>query len=194
MRENPFTWANIVTGVRAVAGMIVFGIAAWKQSEAWNFAGLAVYWVLDVVDGFLARKLGQETRLGAQMDILADRLLVAFFYLNYLKLHPAMVTPVALFLFQFMFVDHYLSNQFMRWPILSPNYFYRVDRTVWLLNWSVPGKLVNSLVITALLVLTQSVWITSAVAVAIILVKLYSCVLVHRLPPPEATVETARAA
>ena len=128
MQEPWFTWANLATAIRVVAGVVVFAIAAANRDETWNYAGLAVYWVLDVVDGFLARALDQETRLGAQMDILADRLLVAFFYLNYVAIHPEMIVPVALFLFQFMGIDHYLSNQFMRWPIKSPNYFYEVDR------------------------------------------------------------------
>lgn len=183
--ESPFTWANLVTAIRAVAGIAVFTVAAWKHSEAWNFAGLAIYWILDVADGFLARRYNQETRLGAQMDILSDRLLVTFFYLNYLWLYPELLLPVALFLFQFMGIDHYLSNQFMRWPIKSPNYFHEVDRVVWLHNWSVPGKLLNSAVVTGLLVFTKSVWLVSAVALAIIGLKVYSCIRLHRLAAPE---------
>ena len=167
--------------------MAIFAYAAVSQSEKWNFIGLAVYWVLDVVDGFLARRLDQETRLGAQMDILADRLLVAFFYLNYAVLYPQLIVPIALFLFQFMGIDHYLSNQFMRWPIKSPNYFHLVDRTVWAWNWSPAGKLLNSAVVTAVLVLTKSVVLGTLVCSAILVIKVWTAIRMHALPAPERT-------
>ncbi|MBI4508574.1 MAG: CDP-alcohol phosphatidyltransferase family protein [Deltaproteobacteria bacterium] len=184
-REQPFTWANLVTAVRTVVGVALFSIAAFERSAAWNFAGLAVYWSLDMLDGFLARRLHQETRLGAQFDILADRLLVAFFYLNYLALHPGRAVVVALFLFEFMVVDHYLSNQFLRWPILSPNYFYKVDRLIWKLNWSLPGKLFNTGLITMLLLLVPPAWPALSACVILIGLKLYCCVRLHGLAQPE---------
>jgi len=179
------TWANAVTMLRLVGGLVVFAIAAVEHSEALTFVGLGVYWALDVVDGFLARRLDQETRIGAQLDILADRVLVAFFYLDYAFLYPQLIVPVAMFLFQFMGIDQYLSNQFMRWPIKSPNYFAVVDRTIWLWNWSAPGKLLNSAVVTAVLVLTKSPVLGSITCAAILAIKVWSVVLVSRLPPPE---------
>src|SRR5262245_57650213 len=172
--ESLRTWANLATAVRIVACTAIFGWAFYSGSETWNFIGLGTYWVLDVLDGFLARRFDQETRLGAQFDILADRLLVCLFYFNYVIAHPAMLVAVLLFLFQFMGIDHYLSNQFMRWPIKSPNHFYLVDRKVWALNWSPSGKLLNSAVVTLVLVGTRSVWLGSAVAIAIIGLKVYS--------------------
>ena len=185
MREPWFTWANLTTAVRAVVGIAIFAYAAAVRSPTWNYVGLAVYWVLDIVDGFLARKLHQETRLGAQMDILADRLLVAFFYLNYVALYPQLIVPVALFLFQFMGIDHYLSNQFMRWPIKSPNYFYAVDRTIWLWNWSWAGKLLNSGVVTTVMIATKSPVASSAVCIAIIGLKVWTAIRMRALPAPE---------
>lgn len=76
--ETWATWANAATAVRLVVGLVVFAYAAVTRDETWNFIGLGVYWMLDVVDGFLARRFDQETRIGAQMDILADRVLVAY--------------------------------------------------------------------------------------------------------------------
>lgn len=185
-RETWFTWANVVTLFRLVAGVAIFAYAAVTGSETWNFIGLGVYWVLDVVDGFLARALHQETRIGAQLDILSDRVLVAFFYLNYAGLYPELIVPVALFLVQFMGIDHFLSNQFMRWPILSPNYFHQVDRSIWAWNWSPAGKLLNSAVVTAVLVFTKSAVLGSIVCGAILVLKCWTAVRLHRLPPPEA--------
>jgi CDP-diacylglycerol--glycerol-3-phosphate 3-phosphatidyltransferase len=185
--EPWFTWANLATAIRVVAGVAIFAYAAAERSETWNYVGLVVYWVLDVVDGFLARKLDEETRLGAQMDILADRLLVAFFYLNYVALYPTLIVPVTLFLFQFMGIDHYLSNQFMRWPLKSPNYFYSVDRTIWAWNWSPAGKLLNSAAVTTVIIVTKSPIASSAVCVAIIALKVWTAVRMRALPPPESS-------
>ncbi len=180
--ENLATWANGVTLVRTIGGLVLFSIAALEHSFTWNLAGLAVYWGLDCLDGFLARALNQETRFGAQMDILSDRFLMAFFYLNYLAMHPDLVVVIALFLFEFMVLDQYLSNQFMRWRLLSPNYFYVVDRTIWWLNWSAPGKFLNSGVVTILLLTTKSAWAVWPVLIVLYFIKIYSVIRAHRLP------------
>jgi CDP-diacylglycerol--glycerol-3-phosphate 3-phosphatidyltransferase len=182
--EDVRTWANAVTLTRTVAGLALFTMAALEHSMAWNLAGLAVYWILDSLDGRLARWLHQETRLGAQFDILSDRFLIAFFYLNYLARHPEAATAIALYLLEFMILDHYLSNQFMHWPILSPNYFFVVDRTIWRLSWSPPGKFFNSGVVTILLLGTGSIWPVLPVLATLYGIKLYSAVRLHRLPPP----------
>jgi len=183
--EDLRTWANAVTLIRTVVGLAFFSIAAIEHSLIWNLAGLAVYWSLDVLDGRLARSLHQETRFGAQFDILSDRFLVAFFYLNYQVMHPELTVAIGLFLFEFMILDHYLSIQFLRWPILSPNYFYLVDRTIWRLNWSQPAKFFNSGMVTILLLGTGSIWSAVPILIALYSIKFYSAVRLHRLPPPE---------
>ncbi len=180
------TWANLVTLIRTLAGLALFTVAAVERSLAWNLAGLAAYWGLDVLDGFLARCLDQETHFGAQFDIIADRFLIAFFYLNYLALHPEAAVVIALFLFEFMILDQYLSNQFLRWPILSPNYFYVVDETIWRLNWSPPGKFFNSAAVTLVLLATGSPWAVAPILAGLYAVKLYSFVRLCRLPGPDA--------
>jgi CDP-diacylglycerol--glycerol-3-phosphate 3-phosphatidyltransferase len=182
--EDVRTWANAVTLIRVVAGTALFTVALLEHSMVLSLAGLAVYGILDGLDGFLARRLHQETRFGAQIDILADRQLIAFFYWNYLSLHPQATIAIVLYLLEFAVLDQYLSNQFMRWPILSPNYFYVVDRTIWLLNWSAPGKFLNSGMVTLLLLITGSVWAVVPVVVALYCIKLYSAVRLHRLPSP----------
>ncbi len=185
-RESWRTWANLVTAIRVVVGLAVFAYAAVTRDERWNFIGLGIYWALDVLDGYLARRFDQETRLGAQLDILGDRILVAFFYLNYAMLYPQLIVPIAMFLFQFMGIDHYLSNQFMRWPVKSPNYFYEVDHAIWRWNWSPFGKLLNSAVVTAVLVVTKSAIAGSIVCGAMLVLKVWSAVRLSRLPAPEA--------
>jgi len=189
VRETWLTWANLVTAVRVAAAMACFVTAALTGSEAWNFAGLAVYWLLDIADGGIARALKQETRIGAQLDILSDRLLIGAFYANYLRWHVGMAIPIAMHLLQFVVLDQYLSHQFMRWPCLSPNYFDEVDRPVWTWNWSPVGKVANGALVTGAIVLSAWAgwsWIVPAlVSAAVISVKIWSTVRLARLPAPE---------
>lgn len=183
--ESPLTWANLVTSLRVTGSVVCFTIAAQRGSAAWNLAGLLVYWALDSLDGFLARALHQETRMGAQMDILADRVLIIFFYYNALVRNPELLLPVGLFLFQYAGLDLYLSIQFLRWPLLSPNYFYQVDRRIWALNWSPVAKLSNAGLVTGLILLIGNGWLPVGVCAGLLAIKAYSCVRMHRLPAPE---------
>lgn len=196
VRETWLTWPNAVTGVRVVAALGCFVTAALTASEAWNYAGLAVYWVLDIADGSLARALRQETRIGAQLDILSDRLLIGAFYANFLRAHPGMAIPIALHLVQFVVLDQYLSHQFMRWPCLSPNYFHEVDRPIWLWNWSPPGKVANGALVTGAVVLATLrgwSWIGPAlVSLAVISLKAWSIARLASLPDPEPWLPPAR--
>lgn len=182
--ESVATWANAVTALRTLVCVALFSVAATRQSARWNLAGLATYWLLDVLDGYLARRLHQETRLGAQFDILSDRLLVALFYMNYLSWHHELVWPIALFFLQFMLLDQYLSNQFLRWDIVSPNDFHRVDGLIWRLNWSLPAKLVNTGLVTCL-ILGHAPGCAIAATLALSVVKLFSAARLWRLRSPE---------
>lgn len=182
--EGFWTWANIVTILRTIACLVIFSVAANSHNEMANYIGLAVYLTLDNLDGYLARALKQETLFGAQFDILSDRILTAFFYLNYLGQYPELVLPVVLFLFQFMVLDHFLSNQFLRWPIISPNYFYEVDRIIWFLNWSPYGKMANTGLFTLLILFTHSTWAVFTVLAVLIGIKIYSMIRLQRLPVP----------
>jgi CDP-diacylglycerol--glycerol-3-phosphate 3-phosphatidyltransferase len=152
-----------------------------------NIVGLVIYWALDCLDGFLARSLGQETIVGAQFDILADRISIAYFYLNYLSITSGPVLIVSLFLLNFMVIDHYLSNQFLRWSIISPNYFYKIDRNVWALNWSALGKFINTGPVTLLLLLTKSVIAPGAILILVYIIKGYSFFRLSKLVPPTRT-------
>jgi CDP-diacylglycerol---glycerol-3-phosphate 3-phosphatidyltransferase len=189
VRETWLTWANLVTAVRVVLALACFAAAALTGNQAWNWAGLAIYWVLDILDGGIARRLRQETRIGAQLDILSDRLLIGAFYANFLRVHPEMAIPISLHLFQFVVIDQYLSQQFLRWPCLSPNYFHEIDRKVWLLNWSAAGKVANGGLVTIAIVFTaQGGWswiFPSVVSLAVIALKVHSMVRLARLPVPE---------
>ena len=123
--------------------------------------------------------------MGAQMDIIADRLIITFFYFNHLARHPELMLPIGLFLFEYVGLDLYLSIQFLRWPIVSPNYFYRVDRQIWTLNWSAVAKACNTGLVTVLNLVRGTEAVTVVVCLGLIGVKTYSWVRLHGLPWPE---------
>ena len=57
---------------------------------------------------------------------------------------PAALPLTLVFLLSFMVLDTMLSLSFLCWPLVSPNDFDRVDRRVWLLNWSPSAKAANT--------------------------------------------------
>jgi CDP-diacylglycerol--glycerol-3-phosphate 3-phosphatidyltransferase len=170
-QERLGTSANLVTAVRTVLAVVLAAMAAERGSVALLVASLAVYWVGDALDGFVARVRGCETRIGAVLDILCDRFCAASFYVGLVWLRPELALPVFVYLAEFMVVDCLLSLAFLAWPLRSPNYFYVVDRPLWLWNWSKPGKALNSSAFAVLLLITGSVWLGVLIAGGLLLLK-----------------------
>jgi CDP-diacylglycerol--glycerol-3-phosphate 3-phosphatidyltransferase len=83
-----------------------------------------------------------------------------------------------------MVVDGFLSLGFLAWPLNSPNHFHVVDRKLWQLNWSHPGKAVNSGLFAILLVVTDNLWAGLVVAVALLSFKCWSLARLVRLGMP----------
>ncbi len=187
--ERLLTGATAITFVRTVATLGLSLWAAYVESLALLVSGLVVYWVGDTLDGEYARRFDCETRIGGVVDMVSDRLSCGAFYVGLAWLQPApllfsdepmelVAIPVAVYLFEFMVIDMYLSLAFLAWPIRSPNYFYEVDRTIWLWNWSPVGKAVNSAAFAVLLLVTGWMWVGLAIATALLVLK---CVSLHRL-------------
>ena len=182
--ERLGTPANVITLVRTVAAVATAGVAAQQESMTLLVVALAVYWVGDILDGVVARLRGCETRIGATLDILSDRFCAASFYLGLVWLMPDLTWPVMVYLAEFMVVDCFLSLAFLAWPIRSPNYFFVVDRRLWLWNWSKTGKAVNSAFFAVLLLVTESAVLGLVVALALLLLKCVSLVRLMRLGLP----------
>jgi phosphatidylglycerophosphate synthase len=167
------TVPNAVTLVRTVLAVALGTVAVSSGDLVLLAVAYAVYWVGDVLDGWSARRLGQETRLGAVLDIVSDRACTAVLC-GGLVAHVTGVVPVAVvFLLSFMVLDTMLSLAFLCWPLLSPNDFHRVDRTVWRLNWSPPAKAANTAGVVGALVAGLP-WLALGVAVVVVVVKLWS--------------------
>jgi CDP-diacylglycerol--glycerol-3-phosphate 3-phosphatidyltransferase len=182
--ERVGTSATAITGVRTVAAVVLAGLAAHDESLRLLVVALVVYWVGDSLDGFVARVRGCETRIGAVLDILSDRFCAACFYIGLMWLHHEYAVPVLIYLAEFMVVDCFLSLAFLAWPIRSPNYFYVVDRPLWLWNWSKPGKAVNSSLFAVLLLVTHQAWLGAVIATALLVMKSVSLVRLGRLGLP----------
>lgn len=191
--ERFLTSATVITVVRTIASLVLCLLAVRDESRSLLVAGLAVYWVGDIVDGTVARIRNCETRIGAVMDLLSDRLNCAAFYLGLAWIEPVMALPVGVYLFEFMVVDAFLSLAFLAWPIRSPNYFYVVDRRIWLWNWSKPGKAINSGLFAVLLLVTGWWQLGLAIALALLVLKCVSLrwLLTLGLPVPERSPEAA---
>lgn len=186
-QERVGTSATVITFVRTIASVVLAGIAARDQSITLLVAALVVYWAGDSLDGFVARIRGCETRIGAVLDILCDRFCAASFYLGLVWLHPDYAVPVFIYLGEFMVVDCFLSLAFLAWPVRSPNYFYVIDRPLWLWNWSKPGKAINSSLFAVLLLVTGWVWPAAAIATALLVMKTLSLVRLGRIGLPVPT-------
>lgn len=182
--ERVGTSATAVTAVRTVAAVSLAGAAAYQESLTLLVASLVVYWVGDMLDGFVARVRGCETRIGATLDILCDRFCAAAFYIGLIWLEPDFSPAVLVYLAEFMVVDCFLSMAFLAWPIRSPNYFFVVDRTLWLWNWSKPGKAVNSSLFAVLLLVTGWVWVGVVIASALLAMKTVSLIRLGRIGLP----------
>jgi len=95
--ERFWTIATAATAVRTVASLAICLLAARHEDLTLLVVGLVVYWVGDIVDGTLARLLGCETRIGAVVDLLSDRLNAAAFYLGLCWLEPVYTLPVSIY-------------------------------------------------------------------------------------------------
>lgn len=176
--ERLLTGATVITAIRTVVSVMLAAMAAYQEDLTLLVVALVVYWVGDMLDGFYARVRDCETRIGAVLDIMCDRLNAAAFYIGLAWLQPDLSPAIFVYLAEFMVVDCFLSIAFLAWPIRSPNYFFVVDRPIWLWNWSKPAKAVNSALFAVLLLVTGWMWVGLVIATALLVLK---CVSLHRL-------------
>ncbi len=173
---------NVITLIRLILSLTLFILAIIKNNPTYNYIGFFFHWIADFIDGYYARKFKQETILGAEIDIIADRFEILFFYVIFLHFRPHLFLPASLYLIDYAFIDFYLSYQFVKFDIISPNYFYKVDKIVYKLNYSPGGKFSNSSVVTLTLIfLPQLATFVSIYAFGLIAVKSYSVYRLHKL-------------
>ena len=169
---------NRITLVRTVVAMVIAAIAFRTGMLSWLVIGYAAYWLGDMADGAVARYRNEESVAGAVFDIVCDRACSFLLAAAFMATFPATIGPLAIFLVQFGVLDTMLSLAFLLWPgTLSPNYFYKVDRPIWIWNWSKPAKAVNTAAVVISLIIahhTGAQWLPYAVAIAALAVKIVS--------------------
>ncbi len=190
LTERVVTWANAITLTRTILALGLALSGAHTHSLTLLLSALGAYWIGDIADGFVARLTNTETRFGAAMDIMCDRISAAVFYIGFAWYDPTMIVPVGIYLAEFMVVDMYLSMAFLAWPVSSPNYFYLINRRLWVWNWSKPGKAMNSALFAVLMVTTREPWLVGAIACALLAFKITSLMWLLKvgMPSPKGCV------
>jgi len=173
--ESIFSIPNIITFLRFVVSMIFFILAIHTMDITYNYIGLVIHWLGDIADGNYARFFKQETIVGAEIDLIADRVEVLFFFVIFLVFYPHLYLPVTIYILNFAFLDLFLCYQFVKFDIISINYFYKVDPVVHKWNFSFWAKILNSTVIILLLIFLPQLWLlTTVLAVGWVGIKSYS--------------------
>jgi CDP-diacylglycerol---glycerol-3-phosphate 3-phosphatidyltransferase len=194
--ERVLTLPTIITFIRTVGTLVLALLGAHQGSLTLLLWALGVYWVGDMADGAVARLTDRETRIGATLDVMCDRISAAVFYVGFAWYDPTMVVPVGIYLAEFMVIDMFLSLAFLAWPVASPNYFYLIDRRIWLWNWSKPGKALNSALFAVFMVWTRDAVVAGAIACCLLALKLMSLVWMTSLgiPVPNGCVRSGETA
>jgi len=174
-REQILTLATALTTLRACATTAIFVIAIISHSHADLLIALAISMFFDFLDGIAARLRDRETILGAQLDGLADRLAAFFVVAGVITMQGQTQTVIvaAAVWFQFGVVDQFLSAQFLRFGLWSPDHTYVVDRATWRLNWSPQAKFASNLPIALLAVGGWGIWVALGLSATLVVVRLH---------------------
>lgn len=80
--------ANIVSITRIFVAFVSVALlfVATKQAYIWAVVLAIIAFSMDAVDGYLARKYGQTSQLGAVLDIMGDRIIEAIYWIVFATL------------------------------------------------------------------------------------------------------------
>lgn len=174
------TVPNAITAARTVGGVALAAAALAEQSSLTLLAAHLVYWVGDMADGVAARLLGQETRIGAVFDIVADRANCLLCAAALVVLHPDLAVQLSVYVVEFAVVDTGLSLGFLAFPVMGHNDMHLVDRSLWRWNWSRAAKAANTSVVVVLCAADRPILATAAACI-VLAVKTGSCRRLRRL-------------
>jgi cardiolipin synthase len=75
-RNRVWTVPNLLSVLRLAGVPLFLWLVLGPEADGWALALLAVAGVTDFLDGFLARRLGQTSKVGQVLDPVADRLYI----------------------------------------------------------------------------------------------------------------------
>ncbi len=172
---------NWITLIRTLTAVVLALAAAPTGSLTLILVATAIYWIGDMADGALARMMRKETRTGAVLDIICDRICAAVIYVGLVWLMPELWLPIAIYLVSFSVFDLMLSLSFLLFPLSSPNYFALVDPVIYRLNWSRVAKGINSALFMAVVIVFESAVVAGVIAVALMVLKIISLRLLSQV-------------
>lgn len=85
--REALTWPNLLSFLRLAGVPLFLWLLLGPRADGWALAVLALSGVTDWADGVLARKLNQQSRLGALLDPSVDRLYILASLLGLLLRH-----------------------------------------------------------------------------------------------------------
>jgi phosphatidylglycerophosphate synthase len=106
--NNAFNWANFVTIARICLAFVVYALLLSKPTVGiiyWCFVLTILVILGDYLDGKLARNLNQSSKLGAWLDIAADRLVEICYWIVFACLHWVSPWISIVFVARGLFVD-----------------------------------------------------------------------------------------
>jgi cardiolipin synthase len=74
--RDALTWPNLISALRLAGVPLFLWLLLGPRADGWALTVLALSGVTDWADGVLARKLNQQSRLGALLDPTVDRLYI----------------------------------------------------------------------------------------------------------------------
>lgn len=123
--KRNFNIPNVLTVLR-VMSLPIFVYFLFQKDlvyQVWAFAIFALASITDLVDGYIARKLNQETEFGKFLDPLADKFLVIGAFTTFLFLHQQIeLWMVLVIIFRDMFIT------FLRWLAIKQGFSLRTTR------------------------------------------------------------------
>ena len=76
MTDRVVTWPNVLSALRLAGVPVFLWLVLDLHADGWAFALLLLSGFTDWLDGFLARRLGQMSKVGEILDPVADRLYI----------------------------------------------------------------------------------------------------------------------
>ncbi len=113
---------NLLTVIRVLSlpFFIFFLFQKEIEYQFWAFVVFVIASITDLVDGYLARKLNQETEFGRFLDPLADKFLVIGAFVTFLFIHQQIeLWMVLIIIFRDMLIT------FLRWLAIKEGFTLR---------------------------------------------------------------------
>ena len=162
-RSERLTLATATTATRTSITVIlcaISGVYGRTRPGFWILlVAILIFWIGDGLDGAIARWGDHETIFGAFADVVGDRLSVIAICLTAMAAGQNGLL-LAVFALHYVSLDLASTTLFVRFRLVSPNYFYLVHTRLFQINWTRPAKVASQIPLVAALVGLSSTIVT----------------------------------